>query len=329
MKVIKAKQNHPEIFFQLTKRHLLVFFRNKIRVFYTLMVPVIIFVVYIFFLRGLELSTIDGILGDLDIEKTPELSKYINAIVDSWMLGGITALSTFTVSLQTNSIIVCDKENGVNRDFASSPVRKNLLIGSYFLFNFIVTFLICFIFVLICLVYLVCMDEFMITFTDFAGLVGILVYSTVVATLFTVFISSFIKHEPTLASIIAIFSTALGFLIGAYMPLEQLPTWVQNVCAFFPGTYSCSLLRYAFLTTPIANMSAYVFETVAEGSALLNQLTANFGCRLEFFNIAVDPGYQALAIAVFIVVFVVLNISSGKKLVTVLGGVGRKFKKKK
>ena len=48
----KAKSN-VSVFFQLTRRHLLVFFKNKIRLMYTLLVPVIIFAVYIFFLRQL------------------------------------------------------------------------------------------------------------------------------------------------------------------------------------------------------------------------------------------------------------------------------------
>ena len=54
-----------------------------------------------------------------------------------------------------------------------------------------------------------------------------------------------------MASLVAVFSTAVGFLIGAYMPLGMLPTWVQTVCAFIPGTYSCALLRYSFMATPI------------------------------------------------------------------------------
>ena len=47
------KTNVLSVFGQLTRRHLLVFFKNKIRLFYTLLVPVIIFAVYIFFLRNL------------------------------------------------------------------------------------------------------------------------------------------------------------------------------------------------------------------------------------------------------------------------------------
>ena len=52
-----------ELFFQLVKRHLLVFFRNKIRMFFTLMVPFIIFVIYILFLRDLELNSVSTVLA--------------------------------------------------------------------------------------------------------------------------------------------------------------------------------------------------------------------------------------------------------------------------
>ena len=48
------KASSLELFFQLTRRHFLVFFKNKVRLFYTLLVPVIIFCVYVLFLRALE-----------------------------------------------------------------------------------------------------------------------------------------------------------------------------------------------------------------------------------------------------------------------------------
>lgn len=242
-----------DIFFQLTKRHFLVFFKNKIRVFYTLMVPLIILIVYVCFLRELEISTVKNTLYSLDIELTDELMKHIKTLVDSWMLSGIVALSTITISIQTNNIIINDKENGVNRDFASSPIHKNFLILSYFVFNFIVTLLICLVVLFICLIFLACMGEFSITFTDFLLMLVVLAFTTITSTLFTIFICSFIKRESTLASIIAVFSAAAGFLIGAYMPLAMFPKWLSNICGFFPGTYACSLMRYTFLETPIQN----------------------------------------------------------------------------
>ena len=324
----KTKHRGTEIFFQLTRRHLLVFFKNKVRVMYTLLVPVIIFAVYIFFLRELELSAVRNTLHDLGIAADASLTKYLQTLVDSWMLSGIAALSTITVSLQTNTVFVEDKQNGVNRDFVSSPINKNVLIGSYILFNFAVTLLICLVYLVICLVYLACMNEFFLGLVDFLQIFGILLYATVSSTLMTVFICSFIKTEGTMASLIAVFSTAVGFLIGAYMPLGMLPSGVQWVCAFIPGTYACSLLRYSFMATPLAELTHYVVGVMQleGGETLIAELTGTFGYQLEFFHVQVDVGFQAVALAVFILFFLVLNIFSGKRLAAVLG-VGKKRRK--
>ena len=190
--------------------------------------------------------------------------------------------------------------------------------------------LLCIVYLIICFVYLACMQEFFLNFTDFITIFGIMLYTTISSTLMTVFICSFIKTEGTMASLVAVFSTAVGFLIGAYMPLGMLPTWVQTVCAFIPGTYSCALLRYSFMATPIAELEHYVVDVMqyAGGQELIAELTSSFGYNLEFISVTVEPPYQMLALTVFNIVFLALNIFSGKKLADVLG-VGKKKRKKR
>jgi multidrug/hemolysin transport system permease protein len=296
------------------------------------MVPFIIFVIYIFFLRDLELSTITPMLTQYNLDSTDGVLKnYVNTLVDSWMLSGIIAMSTITVSLQINNITVSDKENGINRDFASAPVSNAILIMSYFVSNFIITLAVCFVFLVVCLIYLACLGEFMLTFGSIAEILGILIYSTINSVLFTVFICSFISRDSTMASIITIFSTAIGFLIGAYMPLFMMPDWVGNICAFIPGTYVCSLFRYAFMANPISQMSGYLTGILpaGEGAQLVKELTTNFGYDLTVFGFSLTPVYQAAIVLGFTVLLLVLNIVSGKKLVTVIGEVGKKIKIKK
>lgn len=331
----KPKKRYADIFFQLTRRHLAVFFSNKIRLMYTLLVPVIIFVVYVIFLRDMELSTVRSTVADMfeagtlsmPLHKDATFMKHCEALVDSWMISGIIGLSTITVALQTNTVIVEDKQNGVNRDFASSPIPKNLLVASYFFYNFIVTALICFAFFLVCLVYFAIMGEFVISFLDVLTVFAVMLYSTVASTLMTVFICSFVNTEATMMSIVAVFSTAVGFLIGAYMPLGMLPVWVQGVCGLIPGTYSCALLRYGFMAAPIERLTSYVNGLNLEnGGELLHSLTENFGFRLNFFGVEVSPQFQALALLLFIVIFAALNVGMGKRLAAVLG-MGKKKKK--
>lgn len=332
---MKIKIKYGEIFAQLTKRHLLVFFRNKVRIFFTLMVPFIVFAIYVFFLRDLEFSTVNSVLMEMDasgaLSKNTELNKHIAAVVDSWMLSGIIAISTITVSLQTNSTIVADKENGVNRDFASSPISRNLLIVSYFVFNIIVTVMICFVFLLVCLIYLACMGEFALSLTDFLTIFATLIYTSVASVMLTVFICSFIKRDSTMASVNTIFSTAIGFLIGAYMPFAAMPQWVGNICMFFPGTYSCAMLRFSFMSAPIEELKNYLATggIIANSGELIEEVTQSFGYNLRFFGQSVSTGIQALVVALSIAVFLAANILSGNRTVTVISAVGKKIKKKK
>ena len=317
--MINSLVNNLNVFLNLTKRHFLVFFKNKIRVLYTLLVPIIILLVYILFLRNLELSTVQNILYELEVGATPELTTYINTLVDSWMLSGIIILSTITISIQTNNIIINDKENGVNRDFASSPIKNSYLIGSYFLFNFIVTMFLCLIVMLICFVYLAIMCEFFLTFIDFLIAFGVLTLSTATSTLLTIFICSFIKHESTLASIIAVFSTVAGFVIGAYMPLSMFPDWFRNICGFVPGTYSTDLMRFAFMATPLDGLSGLVSDlNLANEEELINNLFNSFGYEINLFGTNINVGYQALINVGFVVLFMILNIFSVKHITKVV-----------
>lgn len=329
MRAVKVKANYLDIFFQLTKRHMLVLFRNKIRMFFTVIAPLIIFALYILFLRRLELDGVNSEILRLNNELGLNLNYYdyklaIETVVDSWMLSGIIAISTITVSLQTNNIIVNDKENGVNRDFASSPISKGLLIASYFLYNFIVTVIICCIFLVVCFIYLTALGEFALTFVDILQIFGILFYSSISSVLFTVFICSFIKRDATMGSVIMIFSTAVGFIMGAYMPLGMMPDWVGNICGFFPGTYTCSMLRYSFMATPINNLFAQM--SIAEGGVeLVTSVTENFGYNLQFFGVSIEPSYQALVLAAFSLILIVINIFSSNYLIK----VGEALKRKK
>ena len=291
------------------------------------------------FLRDLELSSVKNILADLAesggdeiaaLADDPIFMKYVRTLVDSWMLSGILAITSITVSLQTNTMIVIDRESGVNRDFISSPINRNILIGSYFFFNIIVTVIICILFLLVCLIYLACLNEFFITFLDFLQIVGILMYSSVVSVLLTVFICSFVSRDSTMASISTIVSTAIGFLIGAYMPFAMLPAFIQNICVFVPGTFSCSLLRYSFMLTPLDGLTAYLGEVVqsAQGAELIASLTGSFGYNINFFGMSVSPGMQAVAQLIIIAILVVANVLVGNNLVKVIGSIGKKTTQK-
>lgn len=298
------------LLFSLTKRHFALFFTNKTRLLYTLMVPVIVFIIYLILLRNLESQMLinellkQGLINSDGTWLFPEMQKDCMTIMDFWMLAGILGISAITISIQTNNLLVNDKENGVNRDFIASPVNSKVLISSYFLFNFIVTFMLCFAFFIVCLIYLAIAGEFILSFLDVLMIVGMLALACILSTLLTIFICAFLKHEATLASIIAVFSSAVGFLVGAYMPFGLFPDWLQGVCCFIPGTSNVGLLRYGFMSSSIERFKAYYQPkmTAQQFDGMMKQID-QFGFNIKFFGQMATPAVQGCIVAASILLF--------------------------
>ncbi len=318
-------QRNLHILMTLTKRHLKMIFANHIRMMYTLMVPVVILVIYILFLRDLEITMAEKTLSELYKVSTDLLDKellhQVKSIIDGWMMSGLLAISIITVSLQTNSLIVEDKEKGINRDFVSSPINKNVLITSYFLYNFIVTSILSLIVFAICLITIAAYGEFILTFADILLILITIFFSALLSTLITTFICLFINTEGVLASIIAVFSAGAGFLMGAYMPMSMLPSGIQYFCAVFPLTYPCALTRFAFLHTPFDRLSEYLTNNpnlIPKGQtmdSIMNTVEESFGYKIDFFGAAkIGPELSSLIMVVFILVFLILNILFANRL---------------
>ncbi len=322
----KVRVRNHEVFFQLTKRNFLVFVRNKMRMFFTLMVPIIILIIYILFLRSLELSSIREAINQ--IEGGQKISdETLMLFMDSWFLSGNVALCSISISLQTNNLIINDKEFGINRDFASAPIHKTVVTFAYMFFNFLITLLLCFAFVCVTFIFLVAMGEFYLSALDVLVIFGVLAFITLNASAFTTLLCSFIDTDATLASVIAVVSACLGFLIGSFMPLSLMPKVMQDIVFFIPGTHATALMRYAYLKTPIV---LYGSEFSKEQ---LSVLTNQVGYNLIFYirdmmtpvvlqtnpilqgGVAIGPGIQAAITGGTTGIFMGFNFLSRKNTV--------------
>jgi len=301
----------------LIKRHFLVFIKNWTTVLFTLMVPIAILLVYVLFLRPMEVSQIKGAFEDYGAswdKLDPNDQKQIYGLVDTWMMAGILSVTCFTVSLNTNTILVRDKERGTNKDFISSPIDSKLITISYFTFNMIVTFAINLIVYIICLFWLIgyggVNTNLLPGIKNGFALLGVIILSTINASLQTFFICSFIKTESTMASITAIFSTIIGFLNGAYLPISMMPTSIQYLTEFFSGAYSAGLLRHYFMESPLENTLKMLTDTYGgEYSKIANELAnESFPSTLEFFGQEVSTMWMSLTLFIFIIIFIVLNL---------------------
>lgn len=317
---LRQKISHnTSVLVVLTKRHFLVFLKNWTVVLFTFLVPLVILLIYVLFLRPLEVNTIDSIINDtISLSQTSaeytNLIRKTHALADSWIIAGMLAVSCITVSFSANCIMVKDQERGVTKDFLSSPISGRLTMISYLIFNMLVTFFINLVILIICLIWLVAYGAFMISVKDFFGIIGILLLSVLSASALTFFICSFIHTDAVHSACMAIVAAAVGFLIGAYFPSSMMPKPIDTLTGFFPGTYSAGLLRNYFLEGPMQQTYDLFEDLVSQGlisqsslDAIVSSLNESFTLDIYFFDYKVSEELMTLVIFIFTLLFFSLN----------------------
>ena len=182
-----------------------VFFKDGLSVFLALLAPIIVFLLYVLFLGDLQS---DALLEYFPAGMADE--KAVSAFVDSWMIAGVLGTACITVSFSANNIMVGDRERGVVNDFIAAPMKKSVLLGAYFVFNFLVTAAICTIVFFIGLIYLAATHSFYMSAADVFSAFGTILYGSLSATLISVPVCASFKTQGALGGFSGIVSAAIG-----------------------------------------------------------------------------------------------------------------------
>jgi len=297
MKKSAAIKNNLYTLYQLTKREMKLFLKDKASVFFSLLAPMIVLLLYVLFLADVQVMNVKSFIPEsIVIDAT-----LIKAYVDSWMVAGVISVACITVSLSANTIMVQDKTRGILNDGLAAPVKKYIIKLSYFVFNFLVTLFITGLVFAVCLIYLFLSGGWSLASMDILILLCVLVLSVLSSTLITVFICNFFKTEAVLGAVSGILSAVLGFLIGAYMPMSIMPKVAQNVSAFIPGSHSAGLFRQYFMRGPLEKLGENLPSELTEG------LAEAFSMEIKFFDSTFQQQEMFLYLAGSIVVFILLN----------------------
>lgn len=284
--------------YRLTKRPLLIFLKDTAAVFFSILAPLIILLLYVLFLGDVQINSVKASLPpDFSVDES-----LVRAFVDSWMLSGVMSVSCITVSLSANTVMVQDKERGFNKEILASPVSKGLVTIGYFLYNLVVTVFICTIVYAVCLIYLAASGGFYLTAAKCLETYGIILLSCLSSTLITVFVAGFFKTNSAFSAFVGIVSAVIGFIIGAYMPTSMFPDAIQSVICFFPGSYSAALFRNSLMSGAFDKLGEILPAEFTKG------LADSFSMKLDFFGHEIGVGVMYAVLAASAVLFLLINL---------------------
>lgn len=280
----------------LVKRNIKLYLKDRMTVFFSVLAPIIVLLLYVLFLGKIQ---VDSIMSELASRGIEELSRQdVSVLINNWMVAGLMGVSCITVSINTNIVMLKDKASGNINDMLSSPVKRWVIFLSYIIACFLITLVICLIVLILAIVYLACTGGLMLSFVDFLAILGITLVSTLSAACFMVLICSFMKSPSTLGAFNGVFSTAIGFLVGAYLPFSMMPNVMQYIACFIPWTYSVGLYKEYFLNGCLD----FLQNKLSTGN-IMDLLDNNYSLSLDFFGIEVQTKWMLLVLILSILIF--------------------------
>lgn len=290
---------------ELTKRNMLIFFKNKTTIFFSLVAPILILVLYVLFMGDIQVGFIKDSFPALNLT-----DKEIKSIINAWMISGIIGIASITIALNSMFITISDKETKVIHDFIASPVKQINLTLSYFISAFIITFSLTTLFTIVGSLYLIITSGtlFIFTFTEILLLLLTLILSTLSSVIILMFITSFFSKTSTAAAFTGIFTALIGFLIGAYLPISFLPKNVASIANLIPGSQATSLFRAIFMDKILSN-NTFINKV---GIDFINTIKLEFGFDLYVFNLQLKPYMIITYLLVTTIIFFILNVLLNK-----------------
>ena len=227
----------------LVQRNTKSYFKDKFMFCMSLITPVILFVLFVTFLRNVYIDSFNSAFEENNLQMD---DRIISGCAGAWLMSSILSVSAVTVAFCSNVVMINDRIEGNINDFTVSPVKGTTISISYFISNFFVTFLVLMCVMLIGHIYLACAGWY-ITLGDALMIIVDVIIAILFGTLLAAVVESFISSQGGLSAVSTLVSSMYGFICGAYMPISTFAVGLQNVLSLLPGTYSVGMIRTHYM----------------------------------------------------------------------------------
>lgn len=275
-----------------------VFYRDKTLVFFSLLSIFIVIMLYALFLQKTQIDAIEQVT-----KATPEMVTMVN----EWLVAGLLSMIAVTTTLAAFSITVQDIEMKVTADFLTAPISRSTIQFSYVINAFLIGLVFSFIALIGCEIFLVATGGNLLSFEALLKVIGILLLSVTLASMFNLLLVQFVKSQSAFSTLSTIVGTLIGFLCGVYVPLGVVPSFAQNIIMYFPISHTTVLLRDAIMHDSLQN----VFKTIP--SEQVDAYKLNYGVMYEMNGHILSQSTSVIIILTATIVFACVAIGMFKR----------------
>lgn len=291
----------------MTLRNIKVYLKDRMAIVISMLTQIIVLGLYLLFLKSNYVDMIKASLGEL--ESLVE-ARDIEGLINSWLVAGVVGTSVVTVALNSLSVMVSDRQNKINFDYGASPVKSGTVVMSYFSGAVINTVLLSEILLTAGLLFVSLSGGLIYSVTDVLLIYGLTALGSVSSTLILVFFVSPFKKSSTLNSFGVMVSVAIGFVIGAYIPVSQFDESIQTAVNLVPGSHIAGMMRNVLMTPAIERIDESL--NGIDNGAFADGIKSTFALKMNLFDNEVGTEFMLAYSIIAAAVFLALNFTAFK-----------------
>jgi len=224
----------------LVNRNLRLFFSSKSSIFFSLLGALISFVLYLVFLRQ-QIT-----------QSWSQISNY-KQLLDLWLMGGTLTVTAITTTGSSLGVLVRDRESNRLADLILTGLSYEQINFAYLISAWIIGIIMQVVMFVVMLTYFIFQDGISFDTSTLLPILVVMLFSSLLWSVFNMFLYSFVKKVDTVGKINTIIGTASGFFAGVYMPIGAVPTFAQSLMKLTPAPYNAALFRQIMMNQQISD----------------------------------------------------------------------------
>lgn len=287
----------------MTVRNIKLYMKDKTAIIFSLLAQIIVLGLFVLFLGDNYTEAIKSGLGEFqDLLSETDIKK----IVNGWMIAGVIGTSVVTVALNSLNAVVKDKEERINYDYTASPVKSHIVVFSYFSASVFNTFIVSSILLTAGFVFLRLSCQLSYSLIEILQMFGLVALGSISAALILLVIASFFKKSSSLGAFGGLVSAAIGFVIGAYIPVSQFSETVQTIVNLVPGAQIAGMMRSVLMQPSIDNAEAVLGSEI--GTPFTESISSMFAIKLNVFGNEIGFQFMMIFSIAVIILFLIINV---------------------
>ena len=295
-----------KMYLGLAQRNILIYFKDRQAILFSLLTSIIVFVLYLLFLRNTFVEAINQALADMPVIREFVQDQDLEMFTNTKLLVGIIGSAVITIPFSCLRTVTSDRENRIDQDMLATPVRRWQIVLAYFTASALCAILMTAVILTAGLLILQMNGSLYLNAGSLLRAYAVTALGCLSSTALFMNIVLLFRSGSAASAFFGILSAVSGFIIGAYIPISQFSGRVQTVCNLFPASHITILLRNALLNGVLGHIDGSIGGL--DGGAFTQTIRDAFTFRASMFGTALDPSGMLIYVAALLVLSVSVMI---------------------